>query len=737
MAYIIEANDKYCARSTLHYVVRLHAKRVIMSPFILRSYNLKKLCIALLFYFSCLIGTISALATLLNGVVYWEISHWYINIYFLIAVFAITIYRLKWGLTVLIFLLPLSVGLGFQLNAHLNTSFMLLPNPGMDLVSGFLIGLLIKNFATKFLNLIPNNNLDSGRFIRVLNYSNFPVHYLLPVYVLNLLIVISASVSISRNLYQSASSTSMRGLVFNLIYFRPIDWHDDFVPIIDLLSYTLGFFLLIVVIKILASVSNKAKFIFRPIIAGLIIASFVGLLQSLTGMGLPLTLLDFRRDYLGYAAIGLQPDIHAYGGHMILGALGLLGYTFFSERGQTKLVATVILLSWLGLILSKSRSTFILAILGLCLLVLIYLYKTRHRFLFPAIVGFLLLGSIMGFLLLSFANSFENLPVLSWLGAIVSELHTRGFNSWSLWTGVFGGRFEIWEGALRMWSNFPIFGVGQGDFYRLSSIASFSRSHFLILNNGENAHNYFLQVLTETGVMGIIAFAFFAFYPFILSKNKTRLIPAFVALFSLSLANIFSHSFLVKENLYIGLLLFALLYKEAIKNAEQDKFIGENKSKKYFLEKLFAKLSIFILIVSGIYEIYHSYNKSPFEYGRYCFITAPIPYKNWTSGIFSIGIQKGSSGVGLDLVGPKINGAVIMTSEFISDTGERSGLIDSYGFSGGERRAIQIDLSKYKNGSEGGRLILKLSRCFTPRNQGYSIDSRRLGLYVNNSSLKN
>lgn len=682
-------------------------------------------------------GTISALATLLNGLAYWEIAHWYINVYFLIAVFTITIYRLEWGLAVLIFLLPLSVGSGFQLNAHLNTSFMLLPNPGMDLVSGFLIGVLVKNFASKFVNLASNNNLDSDRFKEVLSYSNFPVRHLLPVYVFNLLIVISVSVSISRNLYQSASSTSIRGILFNLIYFRPIDWHDDFVPIIDLLSYTLGFFLLIIVVEILASVSNKNKFIFRPIIAGLLIASMVGLLQSLTGVGLPLTLLDFRRDYLGYAAIGLQPDIHAYAGHMILGALGLLGYTFFSEGRQSKLVATVIFLSWLGLILSKSRSTFILATLGLCLLVFIYLYKTRHQLLFPAISGFLLLGSIMGFLLLSFANSFEKLPVLSWLGALISELNTRGFNSWSMWTGVFGARFEIWEGALRMWSSFPIFGVGQGDFYRLSSIASFSRSHFLILNSGENAHNYFLQVLTETGVMGIAVFALFALYPIIISKNKTKLIPAVIALFSLSLANIFSHSFLLKENLYMGLLLFALLYEAAIKNADQDKFICENKSKKYFSEKLFVRLSITTLIFSGIYEIYHSYDKSPFEYGRYCFITAPIPYKNWTSGIFSIDIQKGNSGVALDLVGPKTHGAVIMTSEFISNTGESSGLIDSYDFNSGERRAILMDLSKYKNSSEGGRLVLKLSRCFTPRNQGYSIDSRRLGLYVNNSSLKN
>lgn len=700
----------------------------------MQSNNLSKYCVLLLFYCTCLTGLISVISTLVNAVTFWKISHWYINIYLLIIIVGITIYRVNWGLIVLILMLPLSVGLGFQLNAHIKTSFMLLPNPGLDLVSGFLVGFFINNVVVNFSKITFRNAREVVKFTLPHQYLNYSIQFLAPVFLLNLLISISTIISISRNLYQSASGTSIGGVIFNLIYFRPIGWHDDFVPIADCIFYSLSFTLIIVVVHILIPIQDKNKFLFRPIIAGLLIASIIGLLQSLTGMGLSSNLLVFRKDYFGYAAIGLQPDIHAYAGHMILGALGLLGYLFVLPKGERKVVIIVTILSWVGLILSKSRSTFIFALLGYCTLVLVYLHKSRRKLLLPVLIGLLILISIIGYVLLSYADRFSGIPVLSWFGEVISELKSRGFNSWSLWSGVFGARFEIWEGALRMWLSYPFFGIGQGDFYRLSAIAPFSRSNYLILNNGENAHNYFLQTLTETGVIGVAGFIIFVLYPFIISKKNTNYLPSLIALFGLSLANIFSHSFLVRENLFIAMLLFALLYADAISKSSRDDYSAKNETKRILNGGVFSGFVVFLLIIYGVYEIYNSYNKLPFEYGRFCFVKSPVPDKDWTSGSFIIDVPRGFDGVKITLKTPRAYSKVKMTSELFSYAGEGSGLIDSYTLNGGETRTIYINLSEPLRKIEQGRLVLTLSECFIPRNLGQNVDSRRLGVYVTESS---
>jgi hypothetical protein len=60
---------------------------------------------------------------------------------------------------------------------------------------------------------------------------------------------------------------------------------------------------------------------------GLAISAITGLIQAATGWGLPEALLQFRKDAFGYAAIGLQPDLHAFAAHMLLGLL-VFGGTF-------------------------------------------------------------------------------------------------------------------------------------------------------------------------------------------------------------------------------------------------------------------------------------------------------------------------------------------------------------------------------------------------------------------------
>ena len=67
-----------------------------------------------------------------------------------------------------------------------------------------------------------------------------------------------------------------------------------------------------------------------------------------------------------------------------------------------------------------------------------------------------------------------------------------------------GFRAEFAATGLRMGAARPVFGVGIGRYYTLSS--EFSSPRLRATYPHENAHNNFLQVLAELGVVGLAAF---------------------------------------------------------------------------------------------------------------------------------------------------------------------------------------------------------------------------------------
>ena len=66
-------------------------------------------------------------------------------------------------------------------------------------------------------------------------------------------------------------------------------------------------------------------------------------------------------------------------------------------------------------------------------------------------------------------------------------------------------RLDLWKAAIRMTATAPVFGIGVGRFYVLS--ADYAAPVLQIIwRPHENAHNYFIQVLAELGVPGLILF---------------------------------------------------------------------------------------------------------------------------------------------------------------------------------------------------------------------------------------
>jgi O-antigen ligase len=686
--------------------------------------------------FAILAGLVASGSVFLNDLYFWGQSGHYINPYLFLIAFFLAVSPGAWGLAAIIFLLPLSAGLGTQLNAHLGTHFLILPNAGLDLVAGFFLGLALREISKSSHFLGKNGHRDLTAAMKDL--APWPIALVI------VMITISTAIAISRNVYQSAAATSFKGLLFNLVHFRPIGWHDDYMPISDWIAYALAVAMILLVIGKLKDQEHKNQMIFRSLMAGLIVAALMGVSQAITGIGLPENLLSFRKDQLGYAVIGFQPDLHAFAGHMLLGAVGLWGY-FYSgiSKLERKLVLLVVVLSWVGLILSKSRALLLIALVAMLIWFVWCLWKKKNRFFLPAIALLVSVIAIFIVLIFNFSNNLGGIPVLSWLGELANEFKSRDLTSWSLFSGIFGSRFEIWEAAIRMWWEFPLMGVGQGNFYRLSDIASFSKSHFLILNHGENAHNYFLQTLTETGLVGVTVFVFVLLTPFFGVKNRRMLMPEAVGTISLFFGNIFSHAFLVRENFLLASVLVGLAYaltnpiKTSVDPDDKDEIVNIGGT---IQSKVVTSICV-VMFISAI-EIFFSFGKMPFAYGYFCKQKAPMDADGWTRGAYILTVPINMTGVLLNVSGfPYIQHHQNVNLEVNAYWAKRysSGYEEKlqlasllYPVQSSEDLEIAIPLSR--NQSSGPRddfeLEVHTSKCYSPRNMGDSVDSRLLGVKI-------
>jgi O-antigen ligase len=676
--------------------------------------------------FTLLAGTVASISVLLNDYLFWSQAYQYINPYLFAFSFLMALSRAILGLMACIFLIPLSAGLGSQINVYFDTNLLILPNAGLDLAAGFFLGFLISNLPKIWCGFQIGHNF--------LNFKKHLEHIVpWPLALVIVMVTISTAVAITRNVYQSAAATSFKGLVFNLIYFRPIGWHDDYMPISDWIAYALAVAMTLIIVSYLKEQVNRNKIIFRPILASLVVAVLMGLAQSFTGLGLPESLQSFRKDLLGYAAIGFQPDIHAFAGHMLLGAIGLWGY-FFSgiSRFEKKFVVLVISLSWLGLILSKSRALFLIALVAMFFSLFWYLWKNKRSTFLPAGVVVIVFFSLSIVLIFNYSNNFGSIPVLSWLGGLANEFKSRDLTSWSLFSGIFSSRFEIWEAAIRMWWEFPLMGIGQGSFYRLSEIASFSKSHFLILNHGENAHNYFLQTLTETGIIGASIFLISILMPMYTIKNKKIILPTCFAIVSLLLGNIFSHSFLVRENLILLSVMLGLSYTYLYSQHKE-----ENTGKVLKVpirKKHLGYITIFYvtILILSIHEIGQSISKFPFQYGIFCNRSPKTYDDGWTNGIFIFGLPRGAIGFSLvikDFLPQQEKSDIRVKLETLNSKHFLFSVKD-FQFRSNQELTFYVN-DMHPISEDNVRVLLSLPFCVSPRNIGLSSDSRRLGFLIN------
>jgi len=382
------------------------------------------------------------------------------------------------------------------------------------------------------------------------------------------------------------------------------------------------------------------------------------------------------------------------------------------------------------------------------------MWRYKRRWFFPSIA---FIGSLLVILLISLYSFF------AWPAEFINQLRTIDLSDFSAVNETLAFRPEIYMAALRMIFTLPFLGLGQGDFYRMSAIQEFSHStHLSVTHHGENAHNYFLQTVAETGLIGGVAFSVALLAPFFLVRDRRVLLPAAVGLFSLFLGNIYAHSFLVRENLILASILLALMYawvaakqSPSLQRAtaatempneslELDNDIGlssnthhQKDSNRPWLRFLRCPLMIVTIICGVVFgasrEVYQSFQNFPFQYGTLCFVPQPLTEDGWSSGVYEISLPVGSHGVTLPLriIRPNLARQPLSAQlQIVNRQGTvLAGMTSEWKAEG--PAVMGLRLANNQALTEGGaKAILKLSSCFIPRNLGINIDGRRLGVLI-------
>ena len=609
------------------------------------------------------------------------------------------------GLSAIVFLLPLTPTLNYQITSIF--PFLKLPVSlsGIRLISGFVIGALARQMIT------DRSIIASYKSPGIINFAC-------------LLVSCSVAIAISRNIWMSGSVFSVKGLFFNSTHFLINGWHDDYYPLTDLMAFGLGAVFISCVISTLKDEANASIKIINPILWSIIVAGIWAIIQNRSGLGLAMSSASGNRYYqlFGYASTGFQPDIHSFSAHMLLGAIGAWGCLFIKRDQISRwLIVAAILVGWIGLWMTKSRGSILLALLMYAFVGAVLLWK-KNKLYFFITTTCILFGLSTTYLFHRWGMSI--IPL--WLLQYSETIPKLNINNLEALNTHFGNRAEIYHAGLRMFQAFPLMGIGQGEFYRMSGIQEFAKSKFLGQLGGENAHNYFLQTLVETGLIGATVLIAVLILPWIKTKERQSLIPAYAMIVSIGLGNLFAHALLVRENFFLLCALIGLIYLFV----DAQKTINVDQKRFSLFRYTLVVLGVLVTMLS-IIEVIRSFGKFPYQYGTKCFVSRELKQNEWTSGLMEVGIPEGSSALEIVLKDTQPNIHLKPLTIELSVLDQNSRVLEmetkSIHTTGPQTLKFTIQASESET-YKPSKVVVKLSKCFVPRNIGMNSDARILGV---------
>jgi O-antigen ligase len=621
----------------------------------------------------------------------------WLNLVLFAIVFTTTVVNPYLAIGLLTFVVPFTANIYAHIKAIFNSEFFTLDLLSIDASIGFLAGLLVLELLTRKWK-ISAKKIPARTEVLTFLVVSFQV-----------VVIMTVAIGISRNLYQSASPYFIKGFFYNLANIRSSSWFDDYFPLRDLFIFTTVITLGLSLLSLIRTKLQLMWSVLCPLLLATVIILYYALWSKFTGIG-------YYRDGATIGANSFFPDLHAYGGYALAAFLGGL-YYLTSDQPLVKWTARVFsLLAAAGVIVSASRFSIMMLFLASIGYVSFFLIKQSKKYLLPSIV--VILSFISAVFLLKYWGDRGLLQNLAMV------LKAKSFEDINL---ALSYRPEIFRSALLMYSHYPILGLGKGNFFRESSIGEFSGSYFFsILNKGENAHNYFLQILAETGIIGLSLFCAIFIYQACYLRNRHNKIVT-VLIVGIFLGNLYGHSLLIPN---ILVLLFILL---GCSNTEvQEGAIPANlfyasfaKPQRYLL---IAAATILVIVTA--FEVKSSYGKMPFQQRFVC--NEPMYYgDNQVGGVLEQTYKVVGNTLKLKytIYHPDTQVHPLTISFNLKQAGQT---IANY------ERIINLPGS-YEEKFDISQLILnsdislqvKASRCLTPINWGLNWDNRQLAFLVN------
>lgn len=224
---------------------------------------------------------------------------------------------------------------------------------------------------------------------------------------------------------------------------------------------------------------------FRTVISGLLLGlvlpSAVGFFQVLTGNGLTFAESVNR----AYGTFG-HPNVFAF--YLVLTIFTILGLYAHGKRYTGIHPITVVLFTVL-LLLTQTRGAWLGLVVGLGFVGLV-----RYRQ--ALVVGSIVLLTILVILpLLSASLTSAGIDIKR--QPIIGQLVERQLN-----TSSFDWRVEVWDDMKDRFFERPLFGFGLGSFPTLRQLQVFD-----VYDQGIGAHNDYLRLLVELGLIGCVLYA--------------------------------------------------------------------------------------------------------------------------------------------------------------------------------------------------------------------------------------